>query len=64
MSVKPRKKREVKRTKTRRLSVRLDDESYDMVKNKMLQEGSDSVQSFLEKLLKEAVKERHEDIRN
>lgn len=61
LSVKPKKKREVKRAKTKRLSVRLDDASYDRVKNKMQQEGSESVQSFLEKLLKEATKEERTD---
>lgn len=58
LSVKPKKKREVKRTKTKRLSVRLDEASYDRVKNKMQQEGSESVQSFLEKILNEITKEQ------
>lgn len=57
LSLKRRKKSEVKRAKTHRLSVRLDDASYDMVKNKMQQDGSESAQQFLENLLLDAVKE-------
>lgn len=57
LSVKQKKKREVKRAKSRRLSVRLDEASYDRVKSKMREEGSESVQSFLEKMLENITKE-------
>ena len=59
LSIKRRKKPQVKRIKTNRLTVRLDDASYDRVKNKMQQEGSESVQSFLEKIIKKET----EDVR-
>lgn len=52
LSIKQKKKREVKRAKTHRLSVRLDEAGYDRVKNKMQQKGSESVQSFLEEILR------------
>ena len=55
LSVRKRKGSGVKRIKTRRLAVRLDDQCYDMVKNKMHQEGFESAQSFLEDLLRKAV---------
>ena len=53
LSIKQRKRSPVKRTKSRRLSVRLDDATYDRVKNKMQERGSESVQSFLEEILAE-----------
>lgn len=52
LEVKPKKKRSVKRAKSHHLSVRLDDQCYDMVREKMRQKGCTSVQSFLEEMLK------------
>ena len=57
LSIKPRKKSQVKRTKTKRISVRVDEATYDMVKNKVAQSGSESLQSFMEKILSEITKE-------
>ena len=57
LSIKKRRKGRVKRTKTNRLTVRLDDASYDRVKNKMQQRGSESVQSFLEEIIKKETEE-------
>ena len=51
LDVNPPRERSVKRVKTNRLAVRLDDKDYDKVKNKMRQMGCTSVQSFLELLL-------------
>lgn len=53
LGVKAKKTRQVKRTKSRSLAVRLDDEHYDRVKNKMQEMGCTSVQSFLEEILKD-----------
>ena len=50
---KPSTQGKVKRTKSHRLSVRLDGQCYDMVRNKMREKGSESVQSYLENLIKE-----------
>lgn len=61
LDIKPSKKREVKRNKTRRLAVRIDERHYDMVKNKMQQMGCESVQSFLELLVNDAIRKEHED---
>jgi len=57
LSIKPKKKSQVKRIKTNRLTVRLDDATYDRVKIKMAQEGSESVQSFLEKMISQITEE-------
>ena len=57
LSIKKRKRGQVKRIKTNRLTVRLDDASYDRVKNKMQQRGSESVQSFLEEIIKKETEE-------
>ena len=58
LSIKRRKKPQVKRVKTNRLTVRLDDASYDRVKSKMQQRGSESVQSFLEELIRKETEEQ------
>ena len=57
LSVKGKKRRQVKRAKTRSFTVRLDSSSYDMVKIKMHQSGSGSAQEFIEKLLMDSLKE-------
>ena len=51
LDIKPPAKREVKRVKSNRLAVRLNDRDYDMVKSKMQEMGCKSVQSFFETLL-------------
>lgn len=57
LSVKKKTKRSVKRIKTNRLTVRLDNASYDRLKNKMQQRGSESVQSFLEEIIRKETAE-------
>lgn len=50
-------KPKVKRTKSNTLLVRLDDEAYDMVKDKMREMGFQSAQNFLEEIIKKGVTE-------
>ena len=57
LSVKPKKKREVKRNKSNRMAVRLDDKTYDTVKAKMAEMGIVSVQAFLETAIENMTKE-------
>lgn len=52
LTVKHKTKREVKRTKPRRLACRVDEQTYDMVISKMRERGSESLQSFLEEIIK------------
>jgi hypothetical protein len=47
----------VKRTKTNRMSVRLDKETYDAVASEMRRSGAKSTQEFLERVLKNVGKE-------
>lgn len=49
--------RKVKRNKSNVLLVRLDDAAYDMVKDKMRENGFQSVQEFLEETIKKGVTE-------
>lgn len=51
------KKPEVKRSKGNIMLVRLDDASYDMAKDKMREKGFQSVQDFLEEIIKRGVAE-------
>lgn len=57
LAVKAKRNRKVKPLKSRRLAVSIDEQHYDRVKIKMQQMGCTSVQSFLEKLLDEAMKD-------
>lgn len=52
LNVKIKKGRQVKRNKSNRMAVRLDDPTYDMVKEKMAQMGLKNAQDFLELAIK------------
>ena len=57
LNSKTRRKTQVKRNKTNRMAVRLDDRSYNMVKIKMAQMGLKSAQDFLEIAIENMTKE-------
>ena len=52
LNAKRKKNRQVKRSKSNRMAVRLDDPTYDMVKEKMAQMGLKNAQDFLELAVK------------
>lgn len=52
LNAKLRKNSKVKRSKSNRMAVRLDDPTYDMVKDKMAEMGLKSAQDFLEIAIK------------
>ena len=54
LSIKKRKPSQVKRSKSHRLTVRLDEATWNRAKNKMQETGCTSVRSFLEAMIAEA----------
>lgn len=55
LNIKRPRKRKVKRQKNNAITVRLDDSTYDMVKNKMAENGFKSVQEFMESTIEKSL---------
>lgn len=61
LNLKVKKKSLVKRNKSNRMAVRLDDQTYGMVKVKMAEMGLKSAQKFIEHSVKEMIGDVHEE---
>lgn len=55
LNIKRPRKRKVKRQKSNAITFRLDDSTYDMVKNKMAENGFKSVQEFMENTIEKTL---------